>query len=107
MCPMCSVPDGYGSCSSTYDFSPTGSFETSKARSASQTSCHFFSIACGSYLSIKKASLEAREFNAAAPRSLPALPKQLLLHRELNVAAWKNRRHGRIHRSEPERGRGP
>ncbi len=45
---MCSEPDGYGSCSSTYDFGSTGSFETSKAFSASQISCHLASIACGS-----------------------------------------------------------
>ena len=51
---MCSEPDGYGSCSSTYALrlGPAGvGFETSKARSSSQTRCHFGSIACGSYCS--------------------------------------------------------
>ena len=49
---MCSVPEGYGSCSSTYDFGSIGSFVASKACSASQTCCHLGSIACGSYRSM-------------------------------------------------------
>src|SRR3954451_6117067 len=51
MWPMCSVPDGYGSCSSTYDFGCTGSLETLNASSRSHVSCHFTSIACASYAS--------------------------------------------------------
>ena len=49
---MWGSPDGYGSISQTYDFgcwsAPLKSLLTSQVRSRLQTSCHFFSIACGS-----------------------------------------------------------
>ena len=46
---MCSVPDGYGSISSWYQWfssapSPGAGFGVEKARSSSQTRCHFASI---------------------------------------------------------------
>ncbi len=46
---MCSVPDGYGSISSWYQWrssasSPGAGFGVWKARSSSQTRCHFASI---------------------------------------------------------------
>jgi hypothetical protein len=62
---MWSVPDGYGSISSWYQWfsgaSPGGGFGVSQALASSQTCCHFGSICCGSYRSItvsrdKKAS---------------------------------------------------
>ena len=55
---MCRLgPDGYGSISSWYQwFSAVGSpgtgFGTLKARSSSQTRCHFVSISWGSYLGV-------------------------------------------------------
>src|SRR5919201_2726075 len=86
---MCSVPDGYGSISSWYQWRssppPGGGFGVWKMRSASQTRCHFASIACGSYRSItssgnKKASRSRGPSETArrTPRCLPALQKQLL-----------------------------
>src|SRR5437763_7736281 len=61
---MCSVPDGYGSISRTYDLfdlSARSSFETLKARASSQARCHFSSIDFASYLSIGKRSLETEK----------------------------------------------
>src|SRR6266542_5520050 len=53
---MCSVPDGYGSISSWYQWfagsSPGGGLGVWKVCSSSQTRCHFASICSGSYLSI-------------------------------------------------------
>src|SRR6266536_1884312 len=53
---MCSVPEGYGSISSGYQWrsvsSPGAGFGVWKACSSSQTRCHFASICCGSYLFI-------------------------------------------------------
>ena len=49
---MCSVPEGYGSISSTYDLrarsavAGSSGFGVSKAPASSQTRCHFVSIAC-------------------------------------------------------------
>src|SRR5688500_6423421 len=86
MCPMCSDPEGYGSCSNTYALGPTSSFETSKACSASQTCCHFGSITCGSYSSIPSSGNEnglsrgRGELARLPPRLLSALQKQQLLH---------------------------
>ena len=52
---MCSVPDGYGSISSWYQWfagsSPGGGFGVWKACSSAQTRCHLASISCGLYLS--------------------------------------------------------
>ncbi len=51
-------PDGYGSISSWYQWfsasvgSPGTGFGTLKARSSSQTRCHFASISWGSYLGV-------------------------------------------------------
>src|SRR5688572_10658713 len=84
MWPRCSEPDGYGSCSSTYDFGRTRSSEASGARSAAQTSCHFASIACGSYVSIVVSGNEnglsrgRGEQPRRPPRGLSALGKELL-----------------------------
>ena len=48
---MWSVPDGYGSISSWYQWfegsSPGSGLGVWKARSSSQTRCHFASISCG------------------------------------------------------------
>src|SRR6266542_4384491 len=53
---MCSVPNGYGSISSWYQWfagsSPGGGLGVWKVCSSSQTRCHFASIFAGSYLSI-------------------------------------------------------
>jgi len=52
---MCSVPDGYGSISSWYQWfsgsSPGAGSGVWKVCSSSQTFCHFASIVLGSYLS--------------------------------------------------------
>ena len=52
---MCRVPEGYGSISSWYQWrssaAPGAGFGVWKARSSSQTRCHFASICLGSYLS--------------------------------------------------------
>src|SRR5437899_1153086 len=89
MWPMCSVPDGYGSISSTYRLRslrgvPGTGFSTSKARSASQISCHLRSIGCGSYASMfgpqRRKSLSRErpgEAAAAVPRRHPGLSKEL------------------------------
>jgi hypothetical protein len=50
-------PDGYGSISSWYQWfsgvgAPGTGFGTLKARSSSQTRCHFASISWGSYLGV-------------------------------------------------------
>jgi len=49
MCPMCSVPLGYGSISSTYYLGFEGSASDSNTRASAQRFCHFTSIFCGSY----------------------------------------------------------
>src|SRR5947209_7456811 len=48
---MCGSPLGYGSISSTYEFSPaaSGSLATSHVCSRAHTACHFGSISLGSY----------------------------------------------------------
>ena len=78
-------PDGYGSISSWYQwFSAVGApgtgFGTLKARSSSQTRCHFGSISWGSYLGVienvlwneKTSPRRGRgEAGAASPRVAP------------------------------------
>src|SRR3984893_18405678 len=49
MCPMCSVPEEYGSISCTLYFGFAGAASVSKTRASSQRFCHFSSIACGWY----------------------------------------------------------
>src|SRR5579884_1402085 len=99
---MCRLgPDGYGSISSWYQwFSSVGEpgtgFGTWKARSSSQTRCHFASISCGSYLGVigqalwneKTSPRRGRgEIGAAFRRVfLPELDKKQLLHRALDTS---------------------
>src|SRR3954462_10797695 len=88
-------PDGYGSISSWYQwFSAVGApgtgFGTLKARSSSQTRCHFVSISWGSYLGVieKNVSWNEKtsprrgrgEAGAARRACLPGLDKKQLLH---------------------------
>ncbi len=67
-------PDGYGSISSWYQWfsgvgAPGTGFGTLKARSSSQTRCHFASISCGSYLGvIEKTSSERKNLSEERPR---------------------------------------
>src|SRR6266702_7544123 len=49
MWPLCIVPLGYGSISSTYYFGFDGSASDSNTRASAQRFCHFSSIFCGSY----------------------------------------------------------
>src|SRR5229473_7823604 len=49
MWPMCIVPLGYGSISSTLYLGFDGSASVSKTRASAQRFCHFISIFCGSY----------------------------------------------------------
>src|SRR5581483_1755852 len=88
------LPEGYGSISSWYQCESSGGapgsgLGTLNARASSQTRCHFDSICSGSYLSnrppeTKKPLVrEARELDAAPPRSAPALSKELPVHRPI------------------------
>src|SRR5215208_1056832 len=69
---MCSVPDGYGSISSWYQWctsrSSGGGFGVENARSSFQTRCHFASIAWGSYLSMATKKPLVREAVGSSPR---------------------------------------
>jgi hypothetical protein len=58
---MCGSPDGYGSISSTYEWSTPapGSLGTSHVRSSSQTFCHLGSMRLGSYRSMRRLRLSA------------------------------------------------
>src|SRR5213078_2108469 len=63
-------PDGYGSISSWYQWfsgvgAPGAGFGTLKARSSSQTRCHFASISCGSYLGV------IEKTSPGTPRGVP------------------------------------
>src|SRR5229473_2136438 len=49
MWPMCIVPLGYGSISSTLYLGFDGSASVSNTRASAQRFCHFISIFCGSY----------------------------------------------------------
>ena len=66
-------PDGYGSISSWYQCvlgvgAPGTGFGTLKARSSSQTRCHFGSISWGSYLGvIGKRPLERKNLSEERP----------------------------------------
>src|SRR6266496_3201305 len=134
---MCmSVPDGYGSISSWYQWRssppPGGGFGVWKARSSSQTRCHFSSICFGSYLGVfitipgTKKPLVGEAVGSSprpASRGLPALEKELLLvHAGVTLATRRRKSHSRtrrkldgelhedqeLHEAQPERrGRGP
>src|SRR5437868_13891759 len=87
-------PEGYGSISSWYQWlsgvgAPGTGFGTLKARSSSQTRCHFVSISWGSYLGVierssgtKKPLRREAEGRPARRRRacLPELGKKQLLH---------------------------
>ena len=66
-------PDGYGSISSWYQWfsgvgAPGTGFGTLKARSSSQTRCHFASISWGSYLGvIERCPLERKNLSEERP----------------------------------------
>src|SRR5579864_625942 len=100
---MCRLgPDGYGSISSWYQWwssggAPGSGFGTLNALASSQTRCHFASICSGSYRLFivdpysgtaeprkKRKSLSRErpgELDAALPRSVPVLAKELPVHR--------------------------
>src|SRR6476646_10455665 len=87
-------PDGYGSISSWYQWfsvvgAPAAGLGTLKARSSSQTRCHFGSISWGSYLGVienvfwnEKTSPRrgSREVGTGHRACLPGLGKKQLLH---------------------------
>src|SRR3954463_10296055 len=88
-------PEGDGSISSWYQWfsgvrAPGTGFGTLKARSSSQTRCHFASISCGSYLGViektssgTKKPLRGEAEGRPAQRCracLPELGKKQLLH---------------------------